>query len=179
MTENHYATLGLPVSVAIDLDRLEKSYRDLSKTRHPDQGGSAEAFQTLTTAREVLTQPVSRLRHFLSLKGHTNDSRGSLGAEISELFQPIAETLQSADTLIGTLEKAQTQLQKALLQADVISTQQAIGQRQNQLTDLQGNLLDQASDETPLEQLAQITRDLAFLQKWQSQLQSRFAQLWV
>ncbi len=179
MSQNDFTLMGLPASVTIDSDQLEENYRQLAKRKHPDNGGSAEEFRALTNARDTLKHPVSRLKHLLSLRGYDDEGRGSLGQQVSEHFQAVAKTLQSADALIKELEQAKSQLQKALLQARIMTTQKALGDMQMQLGDIETSALAKLDDTTPLDQIAQASRDLAFLKKWQGQLQARFARLWV
>jgi len=179
MSQNDFILLGLPVSVSIDSDLLEENYRHQAKSKHPDNGGSTDDFRKLTDARDTLKNPVSRLKLLLSIHGYNDENRGSLGPQVSEHFQHVAETLQSADTVVRDLEQAKSQLQKALLQARVMKVQKTLGDMQMLLGNVEESLLTDLNDTSPLEAIAQASRDLAFIKKWQKQLQARFASLWV
>ncbi|KAM0805912.1 DnaJ domain-containing protein [Usnea florida] len=50
----------LEVTNNASLEKLRKNYYKLAKTRHPDKGGSNEAFQLLLKAYETLVDPTKR-----------------------------------------------------------------------------------------------------------------------
>lgn len=77
-SRNHFELLGLPVAYAVDLSRLEKSFRDLQSQVHPDRFAAKTdserrvAMQWATRANEAyrtLRDPVGRARYLLGLKG--------------------------------------------------------------------------------------------------------------
>ena len=49
--------LGLPLSVQLTCEDINQAYRRAAKGKHPDQGGSAQAFIDLAAARDVLIHP--------------------------------------------------------------------------------------------------------------------------
>ncbi|MFT4122043.1 J domain-containing protein [Bradyrhizobium sp.] len=49
--------LGLPLAVQLTCEDINQAYRRAAKDRHPDQGGSAEAFIDLAAARDLLIHP--------------------------------------------------------------------------------------------------------------------------
>jgi len=49
--------LGLPLAVQLTCDDINQAYRRAAKGKHPDQGGSAEAFIALAAARDILIHP--------------------------------------------------------------------------------------------------------------------------
>jgi hypothetical protein len=49
--------LGLPLAVQLTCDDINQAYRRAAKGKHPDQGGSAQAFIDLAAARDVLIHP--------------------------------------------------------------------------------------------------------------------------
>ena len=76
---NHFELLGLPVAYAVDASRLERGYRDLQSTVHPDRFAAASdadrrvALQWAARANEAyrtLRDPVERARYLLNLKGY-------------------------------------------------------------------------------------------------------------
>ena len=176
---NFFQILGQPVSPQIDPQAIEETYRDLSKSAHPDQGGSTEEFERLTLAKNTLLDPVSRLEHLLLVKNHEGSTRGSLSPVIADQFQTVAEVLQQTDLVVAEIEKAQSALQKALLQPKILKCQSDIGDVQQTVASLESEILANLGDQTPLEAVAQAARDLAFTRRWKGQLQSKFAALWA
>jgi len=49
--------LGLPLSVQLTCEDINRAYRRAAKGMHPDRGGSAQAFIDLAAARDVLIHP--------------------------------------------------------------------------------------------------------------------------
>jgi molecular chaperone HscB len=75
---SHFELFGLPPAFSLDLEALEKAYRDIQSRVHPDRfarAGDAERRASLqwTTrvneAFQILKNPVSRARHLLELQG--------------------------------------------------------------------------------------------------------------
>jgi molecular chaperone HscB len=75
---SHFELFGLPPVFSLDLEALEKAYRDIQSRVHPDRfahAGDAERRASLqwTTrvneAFQTLKNPVSRARHLLELQG--------------------------------------------------------------------------------------------------------------
>lgn len=61
MPVNLYRLLGVPKSA--DAATIKSAYRNKSKAMHPDQGGSAEKFNALKEARDVLMDPERRAHY--------------------------------------------------------------------------------------------------------------------
>jgi molecular chaperone HscB len=77
-SSSHFELFGVPPAFALDLQMLEKAYRDIQSRVHPDRfahAGDAERRASLqwTTrvneAFQTLKNPVSRARHLLELHG--------------------------------------------------------------------------------------------------------------
>ena len=49
--------LELPLTVQLTCDDIHRAFRRAAKRRHPDAGGSEEAFRDLAAARDVLMHP--------------------------------------------------------------------------------------------------------------------------
>ena len=49
--------LGLPLAVQLTCEDINQAYRRAAKGKHPDQGGSAQAFIDLAAARDILMHP--------------------------------------------------------------------------------------------------------------------------
>ncbi len=57
-TQNLYRILECPPTATAE--HLKASYRRLARQRHPDQGGSERAFQSLASAYQILSDPHRR-----------------------------------------------------------------------------------------------------------------------
>jgi molecular chaperone HscB len=75
---NHFDLFGLPMSFALDAERLDKAYRDIQAEIHPDKfahAGESEqrlAMQWTTKVNEAyqtLKKPFERARYLLALNG--------------------------------------------------------------------------------------------------------------
>lgn len=78
LTSDHFELFGIAPAFAIDLERLERSYRDIQSNVHPDRfahAGDAErlASMQMTTrvneAYRTLRSPVHRAAYLLGLNG--------------------------------------------------------------------------------------------------------------
>jgi len=52
--ECHRQLLGLPLDSRLTLAEIQRAYKRVAKSAHPDAGGSAQQFQALSAAREAL-----------------------------------------------------------------------------------------------------------------------------
>ena len=77
-SRNHFELLGLRPGFRVDADALERAYRDLQRSVHPDRFASASdaqkrlALQASARANEAyrtLRDPVARAEYVLSLRG--------------------------------------------------------------------------------------------------------------
>lgn len=128
LTSNHFELFGIASAFAIDLERLEQSYRGIQSNVHPDRfarAGEAErrASMQMTTrvneAYRTLRSPVRRAMYLLGLNGmdvglETNTAmpRDFL-MEQMELRERLAEA-RDADAL-GLLEQELFGLKEGLL----------------------------------------------------------------
>ena len=177
--ETAFSLLGLEPSVSLDAAEVEAAWQGLAKDAHPDQGGNAILYQSLNEARTTLKDPLLRLREILRIRGSDGQKRGGLGDEVANLFGPVAGTIEKAGKTVKLLEAANTALKKALLQKQVIETQQGLSARQAELGELEDAILSSISDGNDTSRLERAARDLAFIRKWQAEMQKLFASLWV
>ncbi|MDP3691653.1 J domain-containing protein [Bradyrhizobium sp.] len=56
--EVHRQLLGLPLDRRLSAPEIHRAYKRAAKSAHPDAGGSAQAFQALSAAREALIAEV-------------------------------------------------------------------------------------------------------------------------
>jgi hypothetical protein len=52
--QRHRQLLGLPLDSRLTLSEIQRAYKRVAKSAHPDAGGSARQFQALSAAREAL-----------------------------------------------------------------------------------------------------------------------------
>lgn len=174
-----FACLGLDRSLVIDEDDLSAAFREVGKERHPDHGGSVEAFEELEQAQRTLKDPASRLKHWLELEGVDGSLRGAVGSELMDLFTELGDLLQRADALIRDREAAASALAKAMLEgktqavrdeleAVLVKIESAVESRTVLFPDIAAGQHDGW----------EVARDLTFLSKWQGQARERFGSLW-
>jgi curved DNA-binding protein CbpA len=176
---NPFATLGLEPRLAISEEELRAAFREAGKRDHPDAGGSGDDFSKVQEAFTRLSSPSKRLRAWLQAKGLTGDERGSISPGLVDLFGKVGTVLQQADAVTKRRESALSALAKAMLEPAV---QQA---REGLESALDNVAAATAAEETQFPAIEagegdpwRTARDLAFLEKWQAELKSRFASLW-
>lgn len=174
-----FATLGLEPRLAISEEELRAAFREAGKRDHPDTGGSSEDFSKVQEAFAQLSRPSKRLRAWLAAKGLTGDERGAISPGLVDLFGKVGTVLQQADTVTKRRESALSALTKAMLEPAVQQAREALE-----------SALDNVAAATAAEEAQfpaieagtgdpwRTARDLAFLEKWQAELKSRFAGLW-
>lgn len=157
----------------VDEELLKARFKELAARCHPDCGGAKEDFEILNKAYGVLSSPAQTLRHYLEVKGLEYDPRGVVGNELMDLFVMVGGLLQEADGFIRKQETASSALAKALLEPQSMALQEQL----SQLIDAVVQAEQQQRAALANGDLAQIARNLAFLEKWRSQLRQRFAGL--
>ena len=174
-----FSLLGLARRLAISESELREAFRIAGKSGHPDAGGSGEEFTALQQAFARLSSPSKRLRAWLECEGLTGQERGAISPQLLDLFSSVGTALQQADDIARRRSAAMSNLTKAMLEPAVQAAREK----------LEASLAEVAlaieTQETafPLIETGQgdpwlVARDLAFLEKWQSELKSRFAALW-
>ena len=180
-TVDHFATLGLERSAALDEAFVRERFHEMSREAHPDaEDGDESRFAAINEAQRVLSSPAARLRHLLELEyGGKVESTGAMSAQLMDLFSDVGSALSQADALISKRQAATTAVSKALLAGEEVSVQQALmgaggqlmGRRQEIEAGLGGiGLSDRGK-------LVATAHELAFLEKWQRQVQERLGQL--
>jgi len=110
--QDHYALFGLPRTFAVDTAELERLYREVQGSVHPDkfaQAGEAErrvAMQWATHANEAyltLKSPLKRAQYLLHLTGHDPQIERNTAMptdfliEQMEWREAVAEAREAAD----------------------------------------------------------------------------------
>lgn len=114
----------LQVAPTATPEEIRVAYRRLSRTLHPDAGGSAEAFRDLTQARDVLLDPVRRQRYDQTGEILPQEAENSLRARASNYLaqaflalveHPGVEDLDLAEAVRERLRRELGQLEAGKL----------------------------------------------------------------
>ena len=97
-SKNHFELFGLPLSYALDMQVLERAYREVQREVHPDRFVTASdaekriAAQWATQANEAyrtLKSTLNRGRYFLKLKGIDTEEERNTAMPMEFLMQQI------------------------------------------------------------------------------------------
>ncbi|MCW1925974.1 DnaJ domain-containing protein [Luteolibacter arcticus] len=174
-----FAMLGLEPRLALSEVELRAAFREAGKRDHPDAGGSSEDFAKVQEAFAQLSRPSKRLRAWLAAKGVTGDERGAISPGLVNIFGKVGSALQQADAVTRRRESSLSVLAKAMLEPAVQQAREAL---EAALEDVAAATAAEESQFPAIEAGEgdpwRTARDLAFLEKWQAELKSRFAGLW-
>lgn len=175
---NAFELLGMPARPCIDQEKLKNRLRELSKKYQDDESGQ---LQQVNQAYQLLRQDVSRIGHLLELSGQTGLAESSaVPEEVMSLFSEIGPALQQADTIIARIDTAESVLEKAMLQ-DEVMTQSVllqnkaaeVGQFKARLVAAISVLDEKWTEERDVEKLAAIYRQLVYVARWARQLDEK------
>ena len=105
-TRNHFELFDLPVAFAIDLERLDRDYREVQGRVHPDRFAAAPeserrlSMQWATQANEAyrtLREPLLRARYLLALKGYDTAEEDNTAMPADFLMEQMDWREQAAD----------------------------------------------------------------------------------
>lgn len=174
-----FLTLGLAPRLVISVDELREAFRAAGSRHHPDAGGTSEDFTKVQEAFARLSRPSKRLRAWLEVRGISGEERGAISPGLVDLFGRVGTVLQQADAVTKQREAARSALAKAMLESAVQGVREAL---EITLEEVGAALEAQAAGFPEIEEGRgdpwRTARDLAFLEKWQAELKSRFAGLW-
>jgi molecular chaperone HscB len=131
---SHFDLFGLAPAYALEIDALERSYRDIQSKVHPDRfahAGDAErraSLQWTTRVNEAyrtLKDPVQRAKHLLELNGVdvAFETNTAMPPEFLMQQMELRETLEEAkdadalDALRSDLKREKHSLEKAIAEA--------------------------------------------------------------
>lgn len=190
MVTDHFATLGLPRTAALDEEVLKRCYTSRAHETHPDlEAGDEKESTGLNTAFEILSAPEKRLKHLIELEADEAARAWKtipLDAAMMNLFEKLAPFLHSISEHTRKKESAGTALAKALLSGEEMKLRETAEERASELTALRESLEAQLPDidARRLAGHAGVMRDmqilqakLAYLAKWQSQVREAFMAL--
>lgn len=170
---NAFAQFEIEPSPWVDEALLKTRFKELAARCHPDLGGDKESFEKLNKAYLLLGSPAQTLRHYLEVMGMEYDPRGTVGNELMDLFMQVGGLVQEADGFIRKKQAASSVLAKALLEGQSMELQENIAACIDTVE--QAEL--RQKEAIGKQDMAQIARNLAFLEKWRVQLRQRFASL--
>lgn len=180
---NSFNYLGLELRLDFTTGELKKRYQELSKSNHPDVGGSPNEFSKIQSAYEDLNSPSRRLKAALATLNNAAVCRGAVPPQVLDLFSPIASALEQVDRSLHERSMARSNLSRALIDAKIPelkisldSLQEKIGKLEMTFTDKFG-LFDSAGWQESQNEMDETSRGLAFLEKWQTQIRAAIGKL--
>lgn len=179
----HFDVFGVPPRYDVDTGALEKQYRDLSMTLHPDRFAQAEAKErrlsleqtsALNEAWKVLKDPVRRAFYLLRLHGvNLEEEQGAERAQMPMDF------LEEVMTLRETLEDARRKkdLERAQKMADEVRGRQkaALEEAVGELRGLEANPKDDAAKKKASHALGRVRYFTRFLDEVESMEEELFS----
>jgi DnaJ-domain-containing protein 1 len=174
---NPFETFSLEPSLSLDLDSLKALYQDLAASNHPDSGGDKAAFEKINQDYAVLKSPSKRLGAYMEAKEIEHDSRGAVSNDLMDLFMQVGSLVQNADAFIRKKSAATSILAKALLEGESMEMQEQLSELIATIEEKQETITESFSGALENTELPQLARNLAFLEKWQAQLQQRYGAL--
>ncbi len=179
-----FATLGLDRRLDLADDAIESAWRELGRQLHPDgEGGDAERAAGVNQAYQVLRSPSRRLRHWLELHGVEIGRQAALDPALMDLFSEISPALNEADDILRKRAAAGSALARALLAEPEMTAQQKLqgllGRLGRQRAGITEHFPDFASEAEAghFDNALAAAGQLAFLEKWESQVQQRLMNL--
>ncbi|MEM6884719.1 MAG: hypothetical protein AAF571_06770 [Verrucomicrobiota bacterium] len=183
---NAFEVLEVAQKPVVDSELLKERLHQLSKTHHGEaDGDSSEQWHQINAAYQILTGDVSRLRHLLELNGEEglNDS-AVVPEEVMELFGTVGPALHQADEVIRQMDAAESALEKAMLQEDVMTLAMDLQQRAAQVGEFRSKLvrgiatLDKTWEKKPqIDPLKTHYRQLVYVARWAHQLDEKLFRL--
>lgn len=174
---NAFDTFSLTPSLTLDLDELRETYQNLAAENHPDNNGDKARFDEINKAYAILKSPSQRLKAFMVNHGIEHDARGAVSNDLMDLFMQVGALIQEADAFIRKKSAATSALAKALLEGESMDLQDKLSKLIATIESNQSAITELFTSSIPEENLSQISRNLAFLEKWQAQLQQRYGSL--
>lgn len=190
MVTDHFATLGLPRTAALDEETLKRAYTSRTRDAHPDQATGDEHQSTaLNAAFETLSAPEKRLKHLIALEADEAARAWKtipLDEAMMTLFDKIAPFVHSIGDHARKRQSATSALAKALLSGEEMKLRETAEERAAELSALRETLESQlpeidarraAADAGVMRDMQILQAKLAYLAKWQAQVREAFMAL--
>ena len=182
---DYFAVLGQEHRAELDIAAIRDEFQRLSRECHPDAGGELQAFETLNQAHSVISDPVSRLRHLYELEfGQFPPSSGGFSHQALGLFETVGAAVAGAAAFFQRSSSATTAIARALIARDEQGVQRAVIDACGKVRSRRDELLlslpevDRrlvADREAARAFVEDLCRELAFLAKWERQLNESMA----
>lgn len=174
-----FAILHLPRRPWLDSNEVRSAFQSAAAAAHPDRGGTEERSAEVSRAYEVLRDPASRLRHWLSLQTPAASIPSIPPPDLMDCFQPVAAQLRLLKEAAQRHATATSALERAGVIAEMRSAQKFLGELNQRREELLAPLKEiggEASAEV-VGQLAATAGKLAFIDKWIAQLREAVLRL--
>ncbi|MEM1156771.1 MAG: J domain-containing protein [Verrucomicrobiota bacterium] len=179
---NAYHVFDLPEKPLVDPDALKQRLHDLSKRHHPQQETEeSERWGEIHSAYQILADEVKRLKHLLECNGLSDPNHSAaVPEEVMGLFATVGPALHRADGLIARMDAAESVLEKAILQHEVLMLAMELQGIAGQVGDFRARLQEQIQlldtgweDAADPESLHAIYRQLVYVARWAGQLDEK------
>lgn len=183
---NPFERLGLGSRLVFPEEELELKFQELAKAVHPDAGGSEADFAQCRAAYEELKSPGRRIKAAIKtveVVGGEIGERGSIPSEVVDHFGGVAEALEAVDQFLNERSRARSGLARALQDSKVPQLKAGLESIQKDLALLEDSFLsefesfDHAGWCESAEKMGEVSRGLAFLEKWQGQIRVAMGKL--
>ena len=180
---NSFVRLGLDLSLVVPIETLERHYQKLAKSAHPDAGGSESEFSEILSAYEELKSPARRIKAAVMSLQAAPEERGAVPSQVVDLFSPVASALEEVEGFLEDRAQARSGLARALFDAKVPELNKTLNSLQQELAELESAFIakfpsiDAAGWQASLSEMKELSRGLAFLEKWRAQLRGATGKL--
>lgn len=189
MTADAFAIFSLPRSAALDSATLQAAYAALSRSAHPDHGGSEVEAAAVNAAYETLRLPEKRLKHLMELAA-PEEAKAWRAVPLDEsmmaVFMDLGSALEASAKLLEKKSRTSSALAKALLTNEEMALRDrletlglGLEERKTRM-EAEFHKFDErlsSGDETVWKGLAATQARLAYLAKWQTQIRERLLAL--
>ncbi len=187
---DYFALLGEKRRPYLDAERVAETFRELSRSQHPDQredGAAGEAnadFARLNQAQQTLRDPKSRLGYLLGLEFPELRLTGpaEVPPELADLFAPVHGLLADVAAFQARQAAAGSALARALLAREALAWRERVEAQLEALNGLYAQALAElqaydatwrAGDPDGQRALLGFYQRFAYLSRWLEQLGER------
>jgi len=183
---NAFQVLEVDQKPLVDSELLKQRLHDLSKVHHSNlENTESGQWHQINKAYQILADDVSRLKHLLELHGEMDLNESTVvPEEVMGLFTEIGPALHQADDLISRMDVAESTLEKAMLQQDVMVMTMDLQKIAVQVGEFRSHLLNEIGElDEPWTRSPEIPklkthyRQLVYVSRWATQLDEKLFRL--
>ena len=180
---NLFDVLDLPQSLLVEPSSVDSAWDRATRSQHPDVSESERddaAVSDANQARSVLSDPTSRLEHWLTLRGVEARRDQLISPELMDLFTKLNPVLTDADSVISRLQKASTALAKAMLAKEAANVQLRIQEILGKIMAMKLAVTERFEEFEKAGDYSSASEGLGqlkFLKKWEQQGQAKLIAL--